>query len=157
MKKALLYLFIFICIQFFVTWVVMMAWIAIQDGSLSSLTGIISGAVKPTVTTACTVTSSLVCSAVALALFVWRKWAVLSRSYIRTRPFGVLLWAVVAAAGTILPSAWLQELMPGLPDVSGDALKAILDSRYGYFALCLFVPLVEEVVFRGAILHALLA
>lgn len=36
------------------------------------------------------------------------------------------------------------------------AFKTILSNEYGYFTLCLLAPLVEELVFRGAILRALL-
>ncbi|MGN1376197.1 MAG: lysostaphin resistance A-like protein, partial [Prevotella sp.] len=32
----------------------------------------------------------------------------------------------------------------------------IINNDYGYFVICLFAPLVEEIVFRGAILRALL-
>ena len=38
----------------------------------------------------------------------------------------------------------------------GNSFKAMMDNRYGYFVLCLFVPFAEEVAFRGAVLRSLL-
>lgn len=101
------------------------------------------------------ITASVVCGAVLLALFIWRKWAVVSSAYLRTRPWGVFFWCAVASVGTILPSVWLQEQLPELPDLTKDTFKMIMSSRYGFFTLCLFVPFVEELVFRGAILRSL--
>ena len=46
--------------------------------------------------------------------------------------------------------------MPALPNVIEEELDTILKDRMGYFVVGLFAPLVEEIVFRGAILRELL-
>ena len=47
--------------------------------------------------------------------------------------------------------------MPALPDVAGETLTKIISTPGGYFVIALLAPVVEEVVFRGAILRALLS
>ena len=46
--------------------------------------------------------------------------------------------------------------MPELPDWSEKEFELIINNRFGYFIVGLLAPLVEELVFRGAILRALL-
>ena len=55
-------------------------------------------------------------SVVVMALFLLTKWAEVSRHWVRTRPWAVLFWCVLAALGVIIPSTWLQEQMPELPN-----------------------------------------
>ena len=69
--------------------------------------------------------------------------------------FDRVFWAGVAAMGTLLPSEVYQELLP-LPDFSTQELMQVMSSRWGYLTICIFAPLVEEVVFRGAVLRSLL-
>ena len=95
-------------------------------------------------------------SVMTMALFLWQKWAVVSRHWIRTRPWVVLVWCVLAALGALIPSAWLQEQMPKLPNIVEEEFDMILRNRYGYFVVGLMAPLAEELVFRGAILRSLL-
>ena len=73
-----------------------------------------------------------------------------------TRPWMVLFWAAMASVGCIVPSMWLQEVMPELPNLMQEGLEELMGSRLGYVVVGLLAPLVEEVVFRGAILRALL-
>ena len=79
-----------------------------------------------------------------------------SRHWVRTRPWAVLFWCVMAALGVIIPSTWLQEQMPELPNMMEDEFGMIMKERLGYFVVGLLAPLAEELVFRGAILRALL-
>jgi membrane protease YdiL (CAAX protease family) len=51
---------------------------------------------------------------------------------------------------------YLQELMPELPNLAEREFELIMTNRFGYFIIGLMAPLVEEIVFRGAILRALL-
>jgi len=51
----------------------------------------------------------------------------------------------------------LQELLPDMPDALKETFRLIMGNHLGYVALCLLAPFVEEMVFRGAILRALLA
>jgi membrane protease YdiL (CAAX protease family) len=107
--------------------------------------------------------STSLSSLVTIALFLWLKWSSVSRQYLLSRPWAVLCWSVVASLGTILPSLLLQELMPPLPewwqqlvDESERQMTELMNMRGGYFLIAMLVPLAEEVVFRGAILRALL-
>ena len=99
--------------------------------------------------------TSAVYSVILLVMFLSRKWCVASPTYLRTKPWGVFFWAGVAAMGTLLPSEVYQELLP-LPDFSTQELMQVMSSRWGYLTICIFAPLVEEVVFRGAVLRSLL-
>jgi membrane protease YdiL (CAAX protease family) len=59
--------------------------------------------------------------------------------------------------GAVVPSLWLQELLPELPNWVESEFDQLLTDRWGYVLIVLLAPLVEEVVFRGAILRSLLA
>ena len=62
----------------------------------------------------------------------------------------------IAALGAIIPSDWLQEQMPELPNIVEQEFDMILQNRWGYLAVGLLAPLSEELVLRGAILRSLL-
>lgn len=141
MKKALIYTLIFIGIQF-------------VAGGLVTLAFQLSGG-NGTGATALIITSAAA-SIVTVIVFLVAKWAIVSRHWLQTRPWFVLFWCVVASLGALVPSMWLQELMPELPNTAEEAFDLIMKDRLGYFVVGLFAPLTEELVFRGAILKALL-
>ena len=93
---------------------------------------------------------------VVLALFLYLRWAEVSRSYVQSRPWATLFWCALAAVGAIIPSSFFQELIPELPNFVEDEFDMILRDRWGYFVIGLFAPIVEEIVFRGAVLKELL-
>lgn len=93
---------------------------------------------------------------VIFALFLYFRWAEVSRSYVRSRPWLVLFWSALAAVGAIIPSEFVQELMPKLPNLVEQEFDTILRNRWGYLTIGLLAPVCEELVFRGAILRALL-
>ena len=129
MKNAIIYTVIFAAIQVVVSFSVQGVYMLIDGpGAKMDATGLII--------------TMAVFSVVVMALFLLTKWAEVSRHWVRTRPWAVLFWCVLAALGVIIPSTWLQEQMPELP--------------LGYFVVGLLAPLAEELVFRGAILRALL-
>ncbi len=103
-----------------------------------------------------TIVSTAVYTILTIALFLSVRWARVSGHYVRTHPWGQVMWCVLAAIGTIIPSIWFQEQMTFLPDISGDSLSEVLKNRWGYFTVGILVPLMEEIVFRGAILRSLL-
>lgn len=146
MKKAIIYTLAFLAIQILVP-LLMNQLLAVflggvQDSPSQSATTMIIG-----------LTAASVC---AVALFLYLRWANVSRSYVKSRPWGVLCWCGLAAVGAIIPSTCLQELMPELPNFAEQELDEILRDRWGYFAVGLLAPVCEEIVFRGAILRALL-
>ena len=95
-------------------------------------------------------------SIVILALFLFFRWTQVSRSYVRSRPWATFFWCALAAMGAIIPSEFVQELLPALPNIVEEEFDMILRDRWGYFAVGLLAPISEELVFRGAILRALL-
>ena len=100
---------------------------------------------------------SATASIITLLIFLWRKWTPVGMTYIQSKPWATLAWSAVAAIGVVIPSVWLQEQMPALPDTAGDTLQKIISTPGGYFVIALLAPVVEEVVFRGAILRKLLS
>lgn len=142
MKKALMYLLVFVGLQFAVGAVA---------NAVCGLAGL-GGALEPAVL----IISMASVSVITGAVFLAARWSGASHGYLRSRPWGVLVWSVLAAFGMIIPSAWLQEQMPELPNLLDTEFGMILKNRYGYFVVGLLAPLVEELVFRGAILRSLL-
>lgn len=157
MTNSLLYLSAFAAIQIFIPMAVLAAWLAATGESADSILMIINGSKQHAATASQLVLSSAICNIIILALFLWRRWAVLSPAYLRMRKWSIFFWSATAAIGTILPSVWLSELLPPLPDTSGKMLMSIVNHEYGYFVLGLLAPFVEETVFRGAILKSLLS
>ena len=143
MKKAIIYLCVFLIIQVTTSFIV--------QGILTLTTGksMMESATSFILTTA-------LFSVVTVIVFLWAKWSEVSRHWIRKRPWVTLIWCVVAALGAIIPSVWLQEHIPELPNLAEDAFDMIMKDRWGYVAVGLLAPLAEELVFRGAILRALL-
>lgn len=148
---AIFYLIVFIVIQFFVTYAVCAVW-AVAEGIGNSLRSLMNG---EGITTTQTIVIQVISSIITLVIFLSLKWCRVSRAYLRSKPYGVLFWAGVAVLGTVIPSEVFLELVP-LPDLTKGTLGDILGSRWGYLVVCIFAPIVEEVVFRGAILRVLL-
>lgn len=142
MKNSIIYLIVFIGIQCGVTLGVQKLW-QVATGS-------------PDITAAMLIVSMTVFSVVTLAVFLLARWAGFSNDYLKSRPWTVLVWCAVAAAGAVVPSTWLQEQMPELPDLMTKEFDMILRDRFGYVAVGLLAPMAEEIVFRGAILRSLL-
>lgn len=143
MKNALIYTVIFGAIQVVVSFMVQGVWMLVMGkGQVMNATGMI-------------ITMALF-SIITMAVFLMAKWSVVSRHWVRTRPWFVLFWCVVAALGALVPSVWLQEHMPELPNLVEGEFDMIMKDRMGYFVVGLLAPLAEEMVFRGAILRSLL-
>jgi len=141
MKKAILYLIAFIVIQIFGGYVVYGLW---------KLLNISAGPTIRIITTSC------VTSLFTIGFFLLIHAAEVSPRWLRTRPWAVLCWSSLAALGAIIPSDWLQSLMPELPNFVEQEFDMILQNRWGYLAIGLLAPLSEELVLRGAILKSLL-
>ncbi len=142
MKNAIIYFIVFVAIQCGVTIGVREVW-RMATGS-------------PDITTMELIVAMTLFSAVTIAIFLAARWCVVARGYVRSRPWGVLTWCVLSAVGLIIPSTWLQEQMPELPNIAMDEFAMLLGNRWGYIAVGLLAPVAEEMVFRGAILRSLL-
>ena len=142
MKKAIIYLIEFLAIQLIVGWLVGMVWRLITKSD--------------DMTTALLITTTVATGVVTIAVFLLTRWTEVSPRWLRTRPWLVLTWSIVAAAGALIPSMWLQEQMPEMPNWLDNEFDMILSNRWGYLAIGLLAPLSEEIVLRGAILKELL-
>ena len=142
MKKAISYLFIFMGIQLLLGAVVAAVWNFFAHSTGESALKLI--------------TPSAVAGIATIVVFLATRWAEVSPAWLRTRPWTVLTWSVVASLGAIIPSAWLQEQLPELPNLVEQEFDLILQNRWGYVVIGLLASLSEEVVFRGAILRSLL-
>lgn len=143
MKKAIIYLIEFIAIQLIVGFIVTLVWQLITK-SEDKTTGML-------------ITTTVATGVVTIVIFLLTRWAEVSPNWIRTRPWLVLIWSVIAAMGALIPSAWLQEQMPELPNFVENEFDMILANRWGYLAIGLLAPLSEEIVLRGAVLRSLLS
>lgn len=143
MKKAIIYILVFIAIQLIGSWAVQTVWDAIVGNHDMTAAKLI------------TITGS--CAVLTIIVFLWQHYAVVSPKWLRTRPWMVLTWSTVAALGAIIPSAWLQEQMPELPNLVENEFDMLLGNRWGYFVIGLLAPLSEEIVLRGGVLRSLLS
>lgn len=101
--------------------------------------------------------SLVLASAFSLCLFVKLKWAPVSANWLRSHPWAVLTWAALLSLGSILPSEWIVEKMQvEMSQAQEQLFEQIMGKPIGYLAIGIFAPLVEELVFRGAILRKLL-
>lgn len=142
MKNALIYFFVYVALQAGVGAAVMAAWAmatGVQDLTATKL-----------------IVSMSACNVIAIAIFLLAKWSKVSPNYIRSRPWSVLFWSALVAVGGGIPMSWLQEQMPTLPDFIQNEMGMIINDEWGYFTVAMLAPFVEELIFRGAILRALL-
>ncbi len=143
MKKAISYLLIFVGLQLLGGAIFDVAWKYLSGSS--------------DMTAAKLIATTTVISVITIAVFLLTRWTEVSPNWIRTRPWIVLTWSCVAALGAIIPSTWLQEQMPELPNIIENEFDMILQNRWGYLTIGLLAPFSEELVFRGAILKSLLS
>lgn len=142
MKKAIIYLIEFLAIQLIVGFIVNLVWKLVTKSQDT--------------TTAMIITTTVATGVVTIVIFLWARWTEVSPRWLRTRPWLVLTWSVIAAMGALIPSMWLQEQMPEMPNWLDNEFDMILSNRWGYLAIGLLAPLSEEIVLRGAVLKELL-
>ena len=148
---AIAYVLVFLFIQVVSDYLVLAVNKLISDEPTNGLTPL------------ATIIALAIFTLVSVALFLKMKWAEVSRNYIMTRPWFTLFWSVIAALGAIIPSAYMQELMPEWPDAiqrmieqSAQQMMGIMNTPGGYAVICLLAPIGEELIFRGAVLRKLL-
>ena len=147
------YLVVFIAVQFVVSLVALYLGDSIKYPPSASGKALTLSASAKALTL-----SSVVSSVIIIALFVWCKWAPISRNYIQQKPWDVLVWTILAGLGAILPLQWLYEQMNiTMSDDVKHLFESIMGSSWGYLALGILAPVAEELVFRGAILRSLMA
>lgn len=142
MKNAIIYFIVYAAIQAGVGAAVIAAW-AMATGSQD-------------ITANELIVSMITVNVLAAAIFLLAKWSKVSANYMKTHPWGVLFWSSLVAVGAVIPISWLQELMPQLPNIVANEMGMMVNNEWGYFVIALLAPFVEELIFRGAILRALL-
>ena len=146
MKRALYYTLLFLVYQ------------AVSSLAVSKLFPILfqSSAAEGPMTAL--IVSDLIASLLTIFTFVYAKWCPVGLSFVKTRPYGIIVLSVVVALSSLFPSAWFEEQLPDAmtTDLLQDVFEALMRSPMGYVAVGLLAPLTEELVFRGAILRALL-
>lgn len=148
------FILVFLALQFFALMVCAGIYAATEHTSLQE---VIAGVQKGNFASV-SVGMVLVSSLLALLLYPRVKWAPVSRTFLNTRPWVILLWVVTLTLGTILPLQFLYEHLQIVMAEEDEALfKGVMSEPLGYAAVGLLVPLAEELVFRGAVLRALLA
>lgn len=104
------------------------------------------------------VIGSIFSSLTAIVLFAKLGWAPVSRSYLKTKPCGVLFWAMILAIGAILPLEFAYEKVQIVMSKSTQQLfEGIMREPWGYVAIGILAPIAEEMIFRGGILRKLLS
>lgn len=151
MKKPILYMLAFLAVQFVAQFLVV------------AIYSLVNGQVSEDLPPMWDIATMVLFSVVSIALFLKMGWAEASRSYLRSRPWDVLLWSVVASLGAIVPSLLLQGLIPewtgwakDIVDQTNQQLEGLMSIPGGYMVIALLPPVVEELVFRGAVLRSLL-
>lgn len=146
MKKTvfniIVYVMLFLILQMLVGVIIKTVWQMVTGGT--------------DVTTTQLVVSMAIFNALIIAIFWLAGWTAVSARWLLTRQWLVLLWAVIAALGMLIPMTWLQEHMPELPNLIENEQELLMGNYWGYLVIGLMAPLAEEFVFRGAILRTLL-
>ena len=135
MKNAIIYTVLFAALQVVVSTITQLVWNRLLGNSGVMGTEFMIGTL-------------IAFNVLGLILFLATKWAVVSRNWIRTRPWMVLFWAAMASVGCIVPSMWLQEVMPELPNLMQEGLEELMGSRLGYVVVGLLAPLILRALLK---------
>ena len=113
---------------------------------------------NPVSTTTQLLITTGVAAVLLILLFLLTRWCRVSRDYIRSHPWGMLAWCALLAVGMVMPLTWMEEQLPDSWQVNiiSTEMAGILKSTEGYFVVCMLAPLMEEILFRGAMIPALL-
>lgn len=150
---VILYVIAFLVIQLTIQFAGAGIYAAVTDTGFQELmTGMTTGDYSSLL-----VTLTFISSVITLLAFIFLKWTPLEREYMASRPWATLAWVVFFTLGTILPLQWVYEQMQLLmPEHYEKLFEGIMAKPYGYLAIGILAPLVEEMVFRGAVLRRLL-
>ena len=148
MKKALLYLFIFVAVQ---SITILVFNVAGRLSGMDEFAGV-DGQRPPGVI----ILMSIVYGLILTVIFLHPRFCPVEINMPRKATTSVIMLSVLAMPATIIPSLHLQHLLDRLFDAesSSQLLEGIMGNPWSFVSICLLAPLTEELVFRGAILTA---
>ena len=150
---VILYIIIFVVVQIVVMYAGAGIWSAVKgDGYMATIQAMGTGS-NPVLLALTTVFSNVI----TLIIFLKTKWTPLTRDYLQSKPWGMLLWVALFTLGTIIPLEFTYEHLGIEMDANTEQVFAsLMKEPWGYVAIGILAPLAEEIVFRGAILRTLL-
>ncbi len=152
MKKAIYYTLLFLVVSMVAALLASIVYAIVSGGSITNTLGADGTSDMPPEVT---LTGSIVGNIALIALFLSLHYCPISRHYVRTKPWKVALWCCIASLGTIIPSLWLEDHLSFLPDLT-NGMKGMFGTPLGYLAIVVCAPICEEIVFRGAVIRALM-
>lgn len=150
---AVWYLVAFVLIQVVVQFAAAFIWASVKGQALDVvLLGMANGVYGGLM-----VTTTAISSLLTILLFTLLRWTPVSRNWLASRPWLVIVWVVLLTFGTILPAEWIYEqLQLAMPEQTVALFQSIMREPWGYLVVGMLVPVAEELVFRGAVLRVLL-
>lgn len=150
---CLLFVIVFVVIQFFVMLTASVIKLIWDHVNISQVMGDLSSGNDPALLAITSVFSSVITFMVFLKL----GWTPITRTYLQSKPWLTLLWVALFAIGAIIPLELIYEhLGLEMDDNTSQLFEGLLKEPWGYVAVGVLAPLVEEMVFRGALLRTLL-
>ena len=150
---CLLFVIVFVVIQFFVMLTASVIKLIWDHVNISQVMGDLSSGNDPALLAITSVFSSVITFMVFLKL----GWTPITRTYLQSKPWFTLLWVALFAIGAIIPLELIYEhLGLEMDDNTSQLFEGLLKEPWGYVAVGVLAPLVEEMVFRGALLRTLL-
>lgn len=150
---AVWYLVAFVLIQVVAQFAAAFIWASVKGQALDAvLLGMANGVYGGLM-----VTTTAISSLLTILLFTLLRWTPVSRNWLASRPWLVIVWVVLLTFGTILPAEWIYEqLQLAMPEQTVALFQSIMREPWGYLVVGMLVPVAEELVFRGAVLRVLL-
>ncbi|MDR0988051.1 MAG: CPBP family intramembrane metalloprotease [Prevotellaceae bacterium] len=102
-------------------------------------------------------TPTLLLSIVLMSLYLWKKGYLRNngRAYAPTTA-GFLAWTVIIGLSTIVLVEFLMTLLPPIPNLMESGFEVIQSNAVGILALVLLGPILEELLFRRAVMEEML-
>lgn len=150
---VILYVIVFAVVQVIVNYIGMFVWSWIKHIDFGIVQNMMLKGNNPVLLALTSVFSSMI----TLVVFLKTGWTTLTRDYLLSKPWATLFWVVLFALGAIIPLEFVYEHI-GL-EMEKDTeriFEGLMKEPWGYVAGGILAPLVEEIVFRGAILRTLL-
>ena len=150
---VILCIIIFVVVQIVVKYAGAGIWSAVKgDGYMATIQSMSTGS-NPILLALTTVFSNVI----TLIIFLKTKWTPLTRDYLKSKPWGALLWVALFTLGTLIPLEFTYEHLGIEMDANTERIfSSLMKEPWGYVAIGILAPLAEEIVFRGAVLRTLL-